>query len=187
MKFYGATSGFNRHFDIIVNERAKKASGSQFQNHIKIYENYFCFRRKTGRNSTHNKHGPSSTDTSVGFENDHRHTAKTYSPSTATKPPLSNSSSYYKQSNYSSNTSSPSFGQDIPPALPPRKPVDKKNSVQLASTSSVFNDSLSQAPSSTYDDTTSNLLAPTRILPSKEVKIKRSSRDVVTFILRTSV
>jgi hypothetical protein len=43
--------------------------------------------------------------------------------------------------------------QDLPPALPPRKPFEKKNSIQM--------------PSNGLDET---MLAPSRILTTKEVR-----------------
>jgi hypothetical protein len=121
---------------------------------------FIKFRRKPGRN----KHGSSTVESVAIYEDEQRHSAKTNLLSN--KPSLSSQ----KQSGRLVG----STNQDIPPVLPPRKPMDKKNSVQMQSAilnSSLLNNSSSQLSSNIVDDTsTSSLLAPVRILPNKEVR-----------------
>lgn len=125
----------------------------------------FVFRRKTGRTSGLNKNGLTTAETSVAFDDDQRYPSKSILLPTS-KPPLS-----------SHKPTTRLMGQDIPPALPPRKPLDKKNSVQMPVTipsTSVSNDGSSHRPSTSVDETSSSsLLAPGRILPSKEVRRRR--------------
>ncbi|CAF4647285.1 unnamed protein product, partial [Rotaria magnacalcarata] len=65
-----------------------------------------------------------------------------------------------------------SANQDLPPALPPRKPMDKNNSVQMSSATrnpSVADNVSLQISSSTVDDiSSSSSLAPPRVLTNKE-------------------
>ena len=73
-----------------------------------------------------------------------------------------------------SNRSNGSTNHDIPPVLPPRKPLDKKNSAPIQSAilnSLALNNSSLQISSNTDDDT--SFLAPARILTSKEVRRRR--------------
>jgi hypothetical protein len=118
------------------------------------------FRRKPGRN----KHGSSTVETSIANEDEQRYSQKTSLLSK--KPSL--------PSQKQSGRSAGSTNQDIPPVLPPRKPLDKKNSVQMHSAilnSSLLNNSSSQISSNTIDDTSrSSLLAPARISSNKEVR-----------------
>ncbi len=101
------------------------------------------------------------------MEDEYRHSPKTF------LLPKKSSLSSQKQYNRPSGSTTQSTGQDIPPVLPPRKPLDKKNSVQMQSAilnPSVFNNSSSQISSNAVDDTSSSSLVPARILPSKEVR-----------------
>lgn len=128
---------------------------------------YLCFefRRKPGRN----KHGTTTTtETSIGYKDEQRHSStKTF------LSPTKSSSSSHKQSNRSALSTIQSPSQDTPPALPPRKPMDRKNSVQMSSiilNPAAFN----KSSSSPVDDTSSSSssMVPPRVLPSKEVRRK---------------
>ncbi|CAF1047527.1 unnamed protein product [Adineta steineri] len=140
---------------------------SSFRHSLRQLTSCASARRKPGRNSNHNKHGTSTTDTLITYKDEQRNSSKTLLPSTK-----SSSSSSQKQHNRSALSTIQSPSQDIPPALPPRKPMDKKNSVQMSSVilnPSVFNKSSSQISSSTVDDTSSSSMVPTRVLTSKEI------------------
>ncbi|CAF1197303.1 unnamed protein product [Adineta steineri] len=139
---------------------------SSFRHSLRQLTSCASARRKPGRNSNHNKHGTSTTDTLITYKDEQRNSSKTLLPSTKS------SSSSQKQHNRSALSTIQSPSQDIPPALPPRKPMDKKNSVQMSSVilnPSVFNKSSSQISSSTVDDTSSSSMVPTRVLTSKEI------------------
>ncbi|CAF3107369.1 unnamed protein product [Rotaria socialis] len=121
--------------------------------------NSFRRRRKPGRNSVPNKNGSSNTETDLTLEDEHRYSSK-------------KSSSSYNQHNRLAGPTAQSTNQDLPPALPPRKPMDKKNSVQMSSTTrnpSVVDNVSLQISSSTVDDISSSSLAPPRVLTNKEI------------------
>ncbi|CAF0794556.1 unnamed protein product [Rotaria sordida] len=126
----------------------------------------FRRRRKPGRNSSSNKQNSSTVETNVTHEDEYRHSTKT-----SLLPKKSSSSQ--KEYNRLAGATTQSTNQDIPPALPPRKPLDKKHSVQMPSTTrnpSVGDNTSSQISSSTADDISSSpSLAPPRVLPNKEI------------------
>ncbi|CAF2894408.1 unnamed protein product [Rotaria sp. Silwood2] len=126
----------------------------------------FNIRRKPGRNSGSNKQGSSTVETNVTHEDENR-----YSPKTSLLPKKSSSS--HKHGSRLAGSTAQSTNQDIPPALPPRKPLDKKNSVQMPPTTrnpSVGDNTSSQVSSSIADDiSSSSSLAPPRVLPNKEI------------------
>lgn len=108
-------------------------------------------------------------DTGSGYENEQRYSTKTIHHSTQKPPPPS---SYHRQYTQTNNLSSSSIiGQEVPPALPPRKPLDKKNSTHSYSTNHALSTSPSQISSTNTNDTTAHLLGASRILPSKEVRL----------------
>lgn len=124
----------------------------------------FSFRRKPGRTVGHNKPTPPTVETSIAYEDEHRHSPKTHLlPS---KPPTS----VQKQSNRSNGLRN----DDIPPVLPPRKPLDKKHSAPMQS--AILNNSSLQISSRAVDDTSS--LTSARILTSKEVRQREKRRRV---------
>lgn len=116
------------------------------------------FRRKPGRHSNHNKHVPPTAETSLVCDDDQHYSSKGYPP-TAHK----SSSTTQKFPMRSIGSSNHLISDDHPPALPPRKPLEKKNSIQT--------------PSNPLDET---MLAPSRILPNREV---RWSQVIVRFHL----
>lgn len=133
----------------------------------------FSFRRKPARNGGHNKPPPPTAETSIAYEDEHRHSPKTHL--LPTKPPTS----VQKQSNRSNGLTN----DDIPPVLPPRKPLDKKNSAPMQSAilnPFVLNNSSLQTSSNAVDDTSS--LAPARVLTSKEVRIRNRKRRRINSI-----
>lgn len=128
---------------------------------------FLSFRRKPARNSVPNKNGSSSVEANLILEDDYRSSPKTLFSSK--KSVLS-----HKQNNHFVEPTGQRTNHDIPPALPPRKPMDKKNSVQMSSTSrnpSALDNSPSQISFNAADDISSSL-APPRILPNKEVSIR---------------
>ncbi|CAF0813542.1 unnamed protein product [Rotaria sp. Silwood1] len=139
---------------------------STFRHSIRHLTSCASARRKPGRNSSSNKQVSSTVETNVIHEDENRHSSK---PSLLPKK----SSSSYKHYNHLAGSTAQSTNQDIPPALPPRKPLDKKNSVQMSPTTqnpSVGDNTPSQISSSTVDDiSSSSSLAPPRVLPNKEI------------------
>lgn len=135
-----------------------------FNTHVRLslFDGVFSslnFRRKTGRQSNHNKQIPPTAETSLVCDDDQANSSSKTYPSTANK----SSSTTAKFGMRSMGSSNHLTSQDLPPALPPRKPLEKKNSTQTSI--------------NTYDE---SMLAPSRILPNKEV---RWSQVIVRFHL----
>ncbi|CAF3107331.1 unnamed protein product [Rotaria socialis] len=136
-----------------------RSMSSTFRHSIRHLTSCASARRKPGRNSVPNKNGSSNTETDLTLEDEHRYSSK-------------KSSSSYNQHNRLAGPTAQSTNQDLPPALPPRKPMDKKNSVQMSSTTrnpSVVDNVSLQISSSTVDDISSSSLAPPRVLTNKEI------------------
>ncbi|CAF1682860.1 unnamed protein product, partial [Adineta ricciae] len=116
--------------------------------------------RKPGRNSNHVK---SINDSNLTYKDEQRNAS-------------AKSSSTHKQPNRPALLSIQSPSHDIPPALPPRKPLDKKNSAQTSSAilnSTAFNQSSTQLTANNVNETSpittsSSSILPPRVLPSKE-------------------
>jgi hypothetical protein len=93
----------------------------------------FCwkFRRKPGRTTGHNDHSSLATEISPPFEGDLHSSSKTLLiPTKSSSPSNKKPNRYVEQS----------INDDTPPAIPPRKPLDKKNSDHNSSTQSTIND-----------------------------------------------
>ncbi|CAF4467163.1 unnamed protein product [Rotaria socialis] len=136
-----------------------RSMSSTFRHSIRHLTSCASARRKPGRNSVPNKNGSSNTETDLTLEDEHRYSSK-------------KSSSSYNQHNHLAGPTAQSTNQDLPPALPPRKPMDKKNSVQMSSATrnpSVVDNVSLQISSSTVDDISSSSLAPPRVLTNKEI------------------
>ena len=134
----------------------RKKKFISFIKKVKIFSFYFQFRRKPGNSSSQNKHTSAAGKSNIDLDDKRRSSTKLSLPARSSLP--------HKEYNHSTN-------QDIPPALPPRKPLDKKNSAQMLSTtqnSSPFSNNSFQISSNTVDDTSLSLLTP-RPLPNKEV------------------
>ncbi|UJR25184.1 hypothetical protein I4U23_006539 [Adineta vaga] len=93
-----------------------RSMSSGFRHSIRHLTSCASARRKPGRNSNHTKHGTSTIESNLGYKDEQRNV------------PLK-SSLTSKQPNRPALLSIQSPSQDTPPALPPRKPMDKKNSV----------------------------------------------------------
>ncbi|CAF1628257.1 unnamed protein product [Rotaria magnacalcarata] len=137
-----------------------RSMSSTFRHSIRHLTSCASARRKPGRNSVLNKNGSANTETKLTLEDEHRYSSK-------------KSSSSYNQHNHHAGPTVQSANQDLPPALPPRKPMDKNNSVQMSSATrnpSVADNVSLQISSSTVDDiSSSSSLAPPRVLTNKEI------------------
>ena len=134
---------------------------------IDLYK-YICFfftRRKPGRNTNQTKQGLSTIEAHIA-DNEQRYSSKSIISKKHSIP-----------SQKQTHRSADSTHDELPPAVPPRQPLEKKNSVHMQSAilnPSVLSHSSMQISSNTTDDTLSqSSLAPARILPSKEVRRRR--------------
>ncbi|CAF1167389.1 unnamed protein product [Adineta ricciae] len=138
-----------------------RSMSSGLRNSIRQLTSCASARRKPGRNSNHVK---SINDSNLTYKDEQRNAS-------------AKSSSTHKQPNRPALLSIQSPSHDIPPALPPRKPLDKKNSAQTSSAilnSTAFNQSSTQLTANNVNETSpittsSSSILPPRVLPSKEI------------------